>query len=273
MVFEICKSFDSIESWVRWRDKLPELGDPHYIDELVRSILATGFVDPSFGTARAHEIKADTDNYRESLLWRGATCRYRALLRPAVDYLLACGWCSPVYLSEHATNFGELAPVRFPYLLRSEYMPNPATRHRYPHIHHEDPTHLTFPDGSFDLYISADNMIYAPTLDGFLGEAYRILRRGGMLLATFPFRYGEPDTELLASMTNGEVVHHATPLLHQDPLDGDRSRLVFFIPGWDILEIARGVGFNSAEIIIYSSRINAILGREIAGVFVLKATA
>jgi SAM-dependent methyltransferase len=123
------------------------------------------------------------------------------------------------------------------------------------------------------MYLSPEVMVFAPSAIEFLREAHRILRRGGLLLATFPIRYGELDTEIRASIVNGEITHYATPTLLGDPLDNDRPRLVFFLPGWDILEIARAAGFAKAEIVAYSSRTYAILGTEIATVFVLKATA
>ena len=272
MFFEVDRSFASFEEWCRWDEALPQLRQADYIAELARSILLSGFIDPSLGVVRPHEIQDRGTNYREGLRAKGATSRYRALLRPAIDYLLANGWCSPVYLAEYATEFGEMAPLRFPYLLRSEYLPNEAARQRFPYIRHEDPVNLTLPDRSFDLYLSADTMIYAPSPEAFLKEARRVLRRGGMLLATFPFRYGEVDTTIHSALVDGAIVRYAEPVDHDDRLDPSRRQAVFFTPGWDVLEMARSAGFASAEIMAHSSRTNAVLGEEIAVIFVLKAS-
>jgi SAM-dependent methyltransferase len=252
---------------------MPQVRDRVYIDELAHSISATGFVDPLFGVVGADEIVAKTGNYREGFRARGSTSRYRALLRLVMDHVLANGWCSSIYLAEHATDFAEAFSTRFSYVVRSEYMPNPVVRLKMPHIRHEDPVALTLPDHSLDVYISADSMNYAPDMKTFLQEARRVLRRTGVLLATCPFRYGEPHSEIRAQILDGEVVHRAPPSFDLDPLSRARSRLVFFIPGWDILEVARSVGFRAAEIVAQTSRTHAILGAEIATIFVLKATA
>lgn len=272
MFLEISESFRSLDEWTAWIDLLPQLRDQRYINDLAHNIMTTGFDDPTFGLVRPRDIKAGTSNYREGFQANGATCRYRALLTLAIDYALSQGWCSPVYLAEQSSDFAEHFPARFPYVMRSEYLPDAAAQRRLPYIRHEDPMRLSMPDRSFNLYISADSMIYAPSMEGFLREAHRILRREGVLLATFPFRYGEPDSEIKAKLVNGEVVHRSAPLYHDDPVDPGARRLVFFEPGWDILEVARMVGFRSAEMVIQSSRKTAIMGTEIAGVFVLRAT-
>lgn len=273
MYLEICESFRSADEWIAWSEMLPQLRDPRYISDLARNIMITGFDDPNFGLVRPREIKENSDNYRESFQAKGATCRYRAILTLAVDYALSHGWCCPIYLAEQATDFGEYFPARFPYVVRSEFLPDAAAQRRMPHIRHEDPMRLSLPDRSFNLYICSDSIIYAASMRGFLLEAHRILRRGGALLATFPFRYGEFDSEIRARLANGDVVNRSLPVYHDNPLDPAAQRLVFFEPGWDILEEARAAGFRSAEIVIQSSRKNAIMGTEIAGVFVLRAVA
>ncbi len=189
------------------------------------------------------------------------------------EFILANGWCSTIYLAEEVSEFAEALSTRFPYVLKSEYVANPIKRWKLSHVHHQDPLRLSFPSHAFDLYIAADTMIYAPSMEGFLREARRILRRTGVLLATFPFRYGEPTSEVLAEIVDDKIVHHLEPQYHDDPVDPERRRLLYFTPGWDILDAARSAGFATAEIVAHSSRINAILGAEIAVVFVLKATA
>jgi SAM-dependent methyltransferase len=273
MFLELQRSFTSLDDWNTWSADMPQVRDPKYIDEIARSISTTGFVDPLFGVVAADQIVAKTGNYREGFRAWGSTSRHRALLKLVLDHVLASGWCSPIYLAEHATDFAEAFSTRFSYVVRSEYMPNPVVRFKMPHVKHEDPVALTLPDRSFDMYISADSMSYAPDMKAFLQEARRVLRRTGVLLATFPFRYGEPHSEIRAQVLDGEVVHHSTPSFDLDPLSGARSRLVFFIPGWDILEVARSVGFRAVEFVAQTSRTHAILGAEIATVFVLRALA
>lgn len=273
MFLEVRNNFSSLDDWNAWAEPLPMLRTPSYIDDMARNVSSTGFIDPASGVVPAQEVVTTDRNYREGLQARGCTSRYRALQTLILDYVLVNGWCSPIYLAEQATDFGEAMRNRYPFIVTSEYMPNPVIRMRLGHIRHEDPLKLTLPDHSFDLYVSSDSMVYVSSLEGVLREARRVLRRGGQYLATFPFRYGEPDTEILAEHVKGEVIHHVPPTFHVDPLSGSRSRLLYFVPGWDILDVARSAGFQSAEIVVLSSRIHAIIGSEIATVFVLRATA
>ena len=273
MFLEFREPFGRLDDWRNWVDLLPQLRDPAYIQEVARSVASSGFIDPFLGAVPAAEVVIEHTNYREGLLARGSTSRYRAILTHVVDYILANGRCSTIYLSEHITMFAQTMAAHFPYLVTSEYLPNAAARRRHPDIRHEDPAKLSLPDHSFDLYISSDTMVYAPSMETFLREARRVLRRSGLLLATFPFRYGEQASEIKVKMIDGKIVHAGEPVYHGDPLDDERQRLVFFIPGWDILDQARAIGFQSAEIIAHSSRTNAIIGEEIATVFVLRAMA
>jgi SAM-dependent methyltransferase len=183
------------------------------------------------------------------------------------------GRCSTIYLAENVSGFADVITQMFPYVLTSEYMPKAAVRRRLFQIRHEDPLRLSLPDRAFDLYLSCDTMIYASSMINYLREARRILRRTGQLLATIPFRYGEQHTEIRAHLREWEIVYSLPAEYHSDPLDSSGQRLVFFVPGWDILEIAREAGFASAEILAISSRTHAILGAEIATIFVLRAVA
>jgi len=270
---EISEAFTSLDDWTAWSEDFLHLKNPAYIEGLVQSICATGFIDPCYGFIPGHEVVVETRNFRESLKARGCTSRYRALLKLALDHVLGLGWCSTIYLAEHLSAFAETLSARFPYVLTSEYIENPIIRMRSSDTRHEDPMCLSLPDRSFDLYLSADAMVYAPDMDRLLREAHRILRRGGIFLATFPFRYGEPDTEILAQIVNGETVHRRQPVFHHDPVSGTRTRLLYLVPGWDIVEAARAAGFASAEIVVQGSRTHAIVGSEIAAIFVLRAKA
>jgi SAM-dependent methyltransferase len=49
-------------------------------------------------------------------------------------------------------------------------------------------TSLPFGDGSFDAVVAAEVIEHIPALDGALGEAARVLRPGGALIVTVPYR-------------------------------------------------------------------------------------
>jgi SAM-dependent methyltransferase len=270
---EVQFSFSSLEGWKAWSEGRKELRDQTYIDDMARSIRVTGFLDPLAGFVHPSEVVSATDNYREGFGAQGLNSRYRAMLVPLVEHTLMNGRCCTIYLSEHVSSFADAVTGRFPYVITSEYMPNPAVRRQLFQVRHEDPLRLTLPDHAFDLYLSSDRMIYAPSMTDFLKEARRILRRTGQLIATFPFRYGEQSSELRSYMKNGEITHLLSPEHHDDELQPGGKKLVFFVPGWDILAAAHEAGFSSAEMIAINSRTYAILGAEIATVFVLRATA
>jgi SAM-dependent methyltransferase len=270
---EIQLSFQSVEAWLTWLDRQKEIRDQAYIDDMACSIRLTGFLDPLVGFVHPSEFVSIDANNRESFDAYGLNSRYRAIMLPLVEYVLMNGRCCTIYLSEHVSRFAEAVLRRFPYVVTSEYMPIPSVRHRLFNIRHEDPLRLTLPDHAFDLYLSSDRLVYVPSMLDYLREARRILRRNGQLIATFPFRYGEQSTEIRAQIADNEITHLLSPQYHHDELESGGRKLVFFLPGWDIIDAALEVGFSTAEIIAISSRTHAILGTEIATVFVFRAVA
>jgi hypothetical protein len=270
---EIQLSFKSLEAWTEWSEARGEIRNEAYIQDLARSIELTGFLDPLAGFVHPSDVASVGDNHREGFGAHGLNSRYRAMMLPLVEHMLMNGRCCTIYLSEHISSFADSVTRRFPYVITSEYISNPSVRRRLFQIRHEDPLRLTLPDRAFDLYLSSDRMIYAPSMMDYLREARRILRRTGQLIATFPFRYGEQSTEVRAHNKNGEITHLLLPDYHDDELEPGGKKLVYFLPGWDILDAAREAGFTSAEIIAISSRMYAVLGAEIATVFVLRAIA
>ena len=274
MFLEIQENFSSLEQWHEWANLLPVLRSGTYIDQMAHSIAVAGFLDPCCGAISPSEVTIDSRNYRESILAKGLSSRYRALSTLLFDHVLKSGVCVPIYLGEDLTAFSDLLSERFPYLLKSAALANSAMRMKFPNIRHEDPLSLSFPNRSFDVYLAPEIIVYSSSMENFLSEAYRILRKTGVLLATFSFRHGESDTLILSEQkSDGTIVHHANPVFQINPLSGTRSRLVYFVPAWDILSVARKVGFRSAEIVVQSSRKHAILGEEIAVIFTLRATA
>ncbi len=273
MFLELRERLSSLTEWKACENAYPELRSVSYIGDLAASVRAGGFVDPLHGFVASGEYTLRSTNYREDFTAYGCAARHRAVVLHMLDYVLANGWCSTVFLAEDGTAFANALPERFPYCFKAAYLPELEGRQAFPNLRHEDPVALSLPDHSFDLYISLDTMIYAPSTPSLLREAHRVLRRTGVFLATMAFRYGETLSQIRAEIVDQELVHRSDPLYFADPLDPARKRLVYSIPGWDILEQARQAGFRSAEIVAHSSRIHAILGTEIAAVFVLEATA
>lgn len=273
MFLELRERLTAFDEWKAHEEAYPELKSGKYISEVVASIGAAGFIDPFHGLIAPGGYLLASENYREEFSAHGCSAKYRAVLLEMLDYVLVHGWCSTVFLAEDGTPFAEVMTRHFPYSVKAAYLPDPSRREILPHLHHEDPMALSLPNGSFDMYISLDSIVHSPSTIGVLREARRILRRGGAMIATMPFRYGEPESEIRAEIRDQKLVHYAEPLYFGDPLDPSGTRLVYSVPGWDILGQARAAGFRSAEIIARSSRNYAVLGGEVAAVFVLKAVA
>ena len=106
-----------------------------------------------------------------------------------------------------------------------------------------------------------------------MSETRRLLRDGGVCLATFPFAAGQIESVVRARLVDGQVEHLIEPPeYHGNPVDPEGS-LVFAVPGWDILDLCRSVGFAVAEMIFVSSFPRAITATDCAGVFILRAEA
>jgi hypothetical protein len=97
------------------------------------------------------------------------------------------------------------------------------------------------------------------------------MKPGGLLLSTFPFT-NRPESLRKTELVKGKLVHHAPPEYHGNPVDPQGS-LVFTIPGWDILDMARNAGFRDAVLIKFASVTKGVWGAEAPFIDVLRATA
>lgn len=273
MLFEINRTFSSFDEWIKWSENVPYLRDRNFINQVANDIKTNGFIDLLSGLIPANEIVNESPNYREGLLARGLNSRHRALLTLIVDRYLSNGWCAPLYLAEATSGFSHQLRNYIPFIFCSEYFNNPIARLKSNNLPYENPLDLSFPKNSFDIYVSSDQIVYTPSVSGYLKEARRILRPNGQFLATFPFRYGDMSHKVLAENNDGATEIYSQPEYHIDPITGDYDRLLYLIPGWDIIDLAHAAGFNRAEIVAIGSKINAILGEEIYTIFILRAHA
>ncbi|MDQ2067252.1 class I SAM-dependent methyltransferase [Xinfangfangia sp. CPCC 101601] len=208
------------------------------------------------------------DGSREPVWRERLVCGHCALnprLRGAMHYLFAsCGLNanSACYLTEQTTPlFGLLQPL-CKGLVGSEYLQDGTLSggRNGAGLRHEDVTALSFADESFDIIGTFEVMEHVPDYRAGLREMFRVLKPGGHLLATFPFRADLPQTLVRARLKDGGGIEHLLePEYHGDPLSRD-GVLCFYHFGWDILDELRLAGFRDARCLFYWSWEGGYLG-------------
>ena len=157
-----------------------------------------------------------------------------------------------------------------------------STSHYYPDVprgeysgqhRSEDLSALTFPDHSFDVFITADvfEHVYKPAQA--FSEIARVLKPGGMHIFTMPW-YPENKETLQRAQLNadGSVSHLVDAVYHESPID-DEGSLVTFDWGSDFtdfiyaksglvttvyLEIDRSKGLDAKFLEVFISRKSSI---------------
>lgn len=115
-------------------------------------------------------------------------------------------------------------------------------------IRFEDVTGLSFADNTIDAIVSFDVLEHVPDYGAALAEFARVLKPGGVCVATFPFTDG-PETVVRARLdANGAIEHLLEPEYHGDPISG--GVLCFYHFGWDLLARIRAAGFTSVRMVM-----------------------
>jgi SAM-dependent methyltransferase len=132
----------------------------------------------------------------------------------------------------------------------SEYLPNEPLGQVINGIRNEDVQHLTFSDGFFDLVTSNQVLEHIPDdLAGFR-ECCRVLKMGGLMIATIPV-YDLPSSEHLAELDeDGNIRWLGTPEYHDSRAGGPMSAPVFWRHSTrDVADRLRSAGFSHAELV------------------------
>jgi SAM-dependent methyltransferase len=147
-----------------------------------------------------------------------------------------------IYLTEHGTSYHKnLANSRQMDLVTSIYKPGD--------ILHQDLTKLTFPDNTFDLCLSFEDLEHIPDYKAVIKELYRVTQSGGHVLLSTPFILENDKTITRATINEkGEMTHLLTPEYHGDPVL-PQGILCYYHFGWDLLESFRDAGFSSVKIV------------------------
>lgn len=167
-------------------------------------------------------------------------------------------------LLDYQTPFDPASPLRsLKYSLSLSYM-----MLRTGKLRHEDVNRLSFDDETYDIIVSNDVFEHLPEPGGAFRECVRVLRRGGMMLATFPFSSREATSVIRARMCDGHVEHLLPETYHGNPVS-TRGTLVFTDFGWDVFGMFEEAGFSDAVLEVYRSVDYGHLG---AGLIVFRLT-
>lgn len=200
--------------------------------------------------------------WRERLV---CPCGLSHRLRAALHFMLDTAKMtdtSAVYLTEQLTPFYNLLRDYNKGLVGSEYLSDGTPRGALnaQGVRNEDVTRLSFADNTFDIVGSFEVMEHVPDYKAGFKEMCRVLKPGGHLVATFPFRADLMETLVRARVTEaGEIEHIEEPEYHGDPLS-EQGVLCFYHYGWDILQTMRDAGFSQARCHFFWSWENGYLG-------------
>jgi GT2 family glycosyltransferase len=197
-----------------------------------------------------------TPNWRERLECPLCTMNNRQrLIASLIKQSLSARLGQYVYFMEQVTPIYNWAAAAFKHhhLVGSEYL-----GYEYPGgstikgIRHEDIENLSFPDAQLDLIVSNDVFEHVPHPAKAFAECARVLKPGGVLLATIPFHSANDLTIIRARLDYGQLEHILSPAYHGNPVSEDGS-LVFTDFGWDLLDVIRASGFSIEGVDVYAS--------------------
>ncbi len=95
-------------------------------------------------------------------------------------------------------------------------------------VRHEDLQQTSFPDETFDIVLTAEVFEHIPDAIKAEREIIRILKKGGIYCFTVPFApYAEHDNIRASLDSDGNIVHHAPPEYHGDPVRPEEGVLVY----------------------------------------------
>ncbi len=126
----------------------------------------------------------------------------------------------------------------------------------------QDLCRMTFPDDSFDVFITQDVMEHIDRPEIAFREIERVLKPGGVHLFTTPIWIFQKTHPRIDFDSDGNRICLYTPVYHGDPINENGS-LVTYDWGDDITDfIDRNTGFTSEVLYYMNTRTNYRMGLE-----------
>jgi hypothetical protein len=265
---EIAAILRNLADWKQLLADNPSVIDGQYIAQLAGHVAATGAIEPLTNVRIPAGKLGDLDNLREGLAYSSINSRMRAVM-------LCIQWAladqprpeAKIYATEAVTPFALKLRGIFAKFVGSEYTESEAQREDLFPIPCEDLQRLSFPSDVFHIVTTNEVLEHVSSIDTALAEIYRVLRPGGWHIGTAPFAMGQYESIIKARLEDENVVYLMEPEYHGNPVD-EKGSLVFEIPGWDLLDRARAVGFVDAHVKYIVSSEHACFSSDAGGIFV-----
>lgn len=194
-------------------------------------------------------------NWRERLVCSHCQMNNRQrLIATLIKQHLDNGKGKQVYFMKQVTPIYQWAIKSFPQhnIIGSEYLGYEyAGGAVVKGIRHEDVENLSFADDQLDLIISNDVFEHVLNLDKAFSECARVLKAGGVMLATIPFHSENDASVVRAKLSNGQLEHFLPQAYHGNPVSADGS-LVFTDFGWDLLVTMKEADFSDVAVDVYA---------------------
>lgn len=275
--FELFENFRSFDDWKVWSGVNKYIYSGDFINKVVERIRACGVREPLTGEMfPPQKINISGDNYRETVKAGKLISRHRAILMvlERLSKNEEIGNISrkiKIYAPEALTDFALFFRGMFPRFLGTEYAETKNEVASLWPIAAEDLTNLSFGDSVFDIVVSNEIFEHVHDLNKSLHEVFRVLTPHGVLVSTFPFAFGKERGEIKAKLVDGEIEYLTVPEYHGNPMRPESGSLVFEIPGWDLIERAKALGFSDAYFSFVCSAECGVAGKDIGGIFVFVA--
>lgn len=273
-MFELRIGFGSYEAYEAWKSK-NAVHAPHIVNSMIAEILASGVTEPisnryfptvQIDRARLHlSVDAGVLNSRKRV---GLLA-----VQTAISCLPAAKRRNARILGAEAVTYAaSVLRGAYPHYLGTEYLPTEEEQaHQFP-IPHLDLMDIRLPTDSFDVFFSAHVFEHVPSVERAIYQISRVLKPGGILVSTYPFRPDRVRTETKATINEkGEIVHLTEPEYHRNPVRPEEGSLVFQLPGWDVLEMCKSAGLSQAKLVLIASTRYGVLSEGTVGMFVLFA--